>query len=180
MAQRTLHPLLQRLAALVILGVGLGAGISAIAMPLAEALTARQAAEGRLARFDSLLKVSPASGMLYDPDDLSRVHADDAEAQIALQSTVDRLARGAGVAVQSVRPLAPDIMGEIGRSVWVEMSLTCDLQALVDLLKDVDVEKPVLLIRRLEVERGDGPRPDNFLRVRLEAGRVWRAGSVTQ
>jgi hypothetical protein len=178
MAKRTLHPLLQRLAALVVLGVGLGVAIAAIAMPLAEAIAAHRNAESRLARFEGLLTAPIAPGGLYDPNDLSAVHVDDADAQIALQSTLDRVARGASVAVQSTRPMAADLMGDIGRSVWVEMSLTCDLQALTDLLTDMAIERPVLLVRRLEVERGDGTRTDNFLRVRLEAGRAWRIGEA--
>ncbi len=177
--KRTLHPLLQRLAALVLLGIGLGAGIAAIAMPLAEAAAAHRAAELRLARFEEILEAPAQPGALYDPNDLSALHADDAEAQIALQGLLNRVARGAGVAVQSVRPLAAEIMGDVGRSVWVETTITCDLQALVDLLKDIDTEKPVLLVRRMDIDRGDGPRPDNFLRVRMEIGRAWRLASVT-
>ncbi|CAN0292724.1 unnamed protein product [Phaeothamnion confervicola] len=173
--KRTLHPLLQRLAALVLLGVALGAGISAIAMPLAEAMAANREARARLVRFESMLQAPAESTDLYDPADLSVIQIDDAEAQVALQSVVDRLARGAGVAVQSVRPQAAEYMGDVGRSVWVELNLSCDLQALVDLLTDIDAEKPVLLVRRLDIQRGDGPRPDNFLRVRLEIGRAWRS-----
>ena len=173
---RTLHPLLQRLAALVLLGVGLGVAISALAAPLANALAENRSAKARLARFERIIETPTAEGPRYNPDDLSAVHVDDAEARIALQSALDRLTRGAGVAVQSVNPMAAEFMGDVGSSVWVEVNLSCDLVGLVDLLKDMDAERPVLLLRRLEIAGGEGPRADNFLRVRLEAGRIWRQG----
>jgi hypothetical protein len=174
---RTLHPFLQRLAALILLGVGLGIAISALASPLVDALAENRGAKARLARFEHMLEAPATEGPRYNPDDLSALHVDDAEARIALQSAVDRLARGAGVAVQSVNPMAAEFMGDVGSSVWVEINLSCDLPGLVDLLRDMDAERPVLLLRRLEITGGEGPRADNFLRVRLEAGRIWREGA---
>ena len=67
-------------------------------------------------------------------------------------------------------------MGKIGRSVWLELSFSCDLQALVDLMKDIDSKRPVILTRNLEIARGDGPQPDRFLQVKIELGQIWRAG----
>ncbi len=175
MRRRTLHPALQRLAALVLLGVGLGIAVAATAYPLAEALAERRAVEAKLAKYERVLQAPEDRGPLYDPDDLSSIHLDEAEAQIALQSTLDRVARSAGVAVQSVRPLAAEYLGDVGKGVWVDMTFSCDLQALVDLLQEIEALRPVLLIRRLDIEKGDGPRPDIFLRVTLHVGRAWRA-----
>jgi hypothetical protein len=175
---RTLHPYLQRLAPLVLLGVGLGVAISVLAEPLASAIAENRSAKARLARFERLAETPTIAGERYNPDDLSASHVDDAEARIALQSAVDRIARGAGVAVQSVNPMAAEFMGDVGSSVWVEMNLSCDLQALLDLLRDIEAERPVVLLRRLEVAGGEGPRADSFLQVKLEAGRVWRPGEA--
>jgi hypothetical protein len=48
------------------------------------------------------------------------------------------------------------------------------LKALGDFLVSLDTERPLLLVRRLEVERGEGPRADLFLRARVEIGQAWR------
>jgi hypothetical protein len=175
--RRTLHPFLQRALALVVLGVALGAGVSAIALPLAEAAAANRAAEQRITRLETKLGSTPMPGVFYDPSELTSVHADHAEAQVALQSLLDRVTRKAGVAVQSVQPLAAEYLGDIGHAVWMEMTISCDLQALTELLQEIDAVRPVVLVRRLQIERGDGSRPDVFMKVRLEAGQAWREGA---
>ena len=179
LGNRTLHPVLQRLAALVILGVGLGAIVAAVAAPLADAWAEHRLTEQRLDRFEGLLQAPQAAGPRYDPQDLSALHADDAQAQIALQSALDRIAPGARVGVQSVNPMPAEFMGDVGSSVWTEITLACDLEAMIALLRDIDAERPVLLVRRLEIDRGEGSRPDAFLRVRLETGRLWRTWPTT-
>lgn len=174
MKQRTLHPLLQKLAALVILGVGLGAGVSALGYPLVEALAQRSEADNRLARYASLASSAPAAGAAYNPTDLAATHIDAAEAQLALQATVDRLARSAGLAVQTTQPLAAEHLGDFGQGVWIDLSFTSDLQALVAFLASFDAERPLLMVRRLEIEAGQGSRPDIFLAVKVQIGRAWR------
>lgn len=174
MKQRTLHPILQKLAALVILGVGLGAAVSALGYPLVDALAQRNEAENRLARYAELALSPLPAGAAYNPVDLAATHIDAAEAQLALQATVDRLARSAGLAVQSTQPLAAEHLGDFGRGVWVDLSFTSDLEALAAFLASFDAERPLLMVRRLEIEAGQGPRPDIFLAVKVQIGRAWR------
>lgn len=171
---RTLHPALQMIAALAILGVALGAAAASIVFPLFEALTARNDALGRLAKYEQVVSAHPVDAISYDPADLVATHIDDADAQLALQATIDRLARGAGVSIQSIQPMAAEHLGEIGRGVWVEMVFASDLQALVDFLKLFEAERPLLLVRRLEMQRGDGPRADLFMSVKIDIGRAWK------
>lgn len=180
MTQRTLHPLLQKLAALIILGTGLGAGVSAVAYPLADAMTARDLAEDRLAKYTNLASSPLPSGTSYNPSDLAASHIDTAEAQLALQAAVDRLARSAGLAVQSTQPLAAEHLGDIGQGVWIELSVTSDLQALTTFLTSFDAERPLLMVRRLELEAGGGPRPDKFLSVKMHIGQAWRPAEASQ
>jgi Type II secretion system (T2SS), protein M subtype b len=175
MMGRTLHPLLQRLLALILLGVALGAAASSIAMPVVEALGERDAAFARLARYQRALASPTAASLSQNPDDLAAQRLDEASAQLALQASVDRIARGAGLAIQSVQPQAAEHLGEIGRGAWLDLSFTSDLKALSDFMVSLDAERPLLLVRRLEVDRGDGPRADLFLRVRVEIGQAWRA-----
>lgn len=175
MSGRMLHPALQKLAALVILGVVLGAALASTVYPLIEAMAARDAAAARLARYQDVLKAPAAAEAAYDPDDLSGLRVDHAEAQLALQAVVDKLARAAGITPQSIQPLPAEHLGDIGRGVWIEVTFTSDLQGLTDFLASFDAERPLVLARRLEVERGDGPRPDLFLRIKVEVGQVWRA-----
>lgn len=177
MTQRTLHPLLQRLAALVLLGVGLGGAVAMAAGPMVHSRALRDEARAHLDRLTGLAKVPLADVVRYDQNDLTSRQADDAEAQIALQSGLDGIAKATSLATQSVQPLGAENLGDLGRVVWVEVTLTGDLQALVDLLKSIDAERPIILVRRLDVERGEGARPDAFLRIRMEAGRIWRPGS---
>lgn len=174
MTQRTLHPVLQKLAALVVLGVGLGAAVSALGYPLADAMAQRDLAEERLTKYESLASSPLPAGAAYDPADLAAGHIDTAEAQLSLQAVVDRLARGAGLAVQSTQPLAAEHLGDIGQGVWVELTATCDLQAFVAFLSSFDAERPLLMVRRLELEAGAGARPDIFLRMKIQIGRAWR------
>jgi hypothetical protein len=61
MKQRTLHPFLQKVAALAILGIGLGAAVSALAYPLAGAFAQRSEAEARLARYTELASSPPTA-----------------------------------------------------------------------------------------------------------------------
>lgn len=178
MARRTLHPLLQRVAALALLGVILGIALANLIYPVTEALSARRAALDRLARYEGVLEKFESRDASYNPAELAAVHVDDAEAQIALQSIIDRLARGAGLNVQSIQPMAAEHLGDIGRGVWVEMNVTCDLKALVDFLSSFDAESPLLLVRSLEVERGPAQRGDLMMRVKLNVGRAWRVGTV--
>lgn len=174
MTGRILHPLLQRTAALALLGIALGAALASIAYPLLEAMAERDAALGRLARYEQAL-ASPAETASYDPADLAAHRLDEPDAQLALQASVDRLARNAGVAVQSMQPLAAEHLGDIGRGAWLELTFTTDLQALTDFLASLDSQRPLLLVRRLEVDRGEGPRPDVFLRARAQIGQAWQA-----
>lgn len=174
--RRTLHPALQKVAALALLGVALGAGVSAIAYPLVEARNAHAEAVARLAKYRQVLDGGPDGGAIYDPADLAAVHVDDAEAQLALQAAIDRLARGVGVTVQSLEPMAAEHLGDLGRGVWVEMAFTGDLQALTQFLSGLETESPMLLVRRVELDGGQGLRPDIALRVKAQVGRAWRAG----
>jgi hypothetical protein len=180
MKQRTLHPFLQKVAALAILGIGLGAAVSALAYPLAGAFAQRSEAEARLARYTELASSPPTATAAYNPADLAAVHIDTAEAQLALQAVVDRLARGAGLAVQSTQPLAAEHMGDVGQGVWIDLTASSDLQALIAFLASFDAERPLLMVRRLEVEAGAGPRPDVFLRFKAQIGRVWRTAEASQ
>jgi hypothetical protein len=178
MKGRTIHPLLQRFLALALLGVALGAAVSSIAMPVVEAIDERDAALARLSRYQRAL-ASPASATLnQNTDDLAAQRLDEADAQLALQAAIDRLARGAGLAIQSTQPLAAEHLGDVRRAAWAELSFTSDLKAVADFLVSLDAERPLLLVRRLEVDRGDGPRPDLFLRVRVEIGQAWRASGT--
>jgi hypothetical protein len=180
MTRRMLHPMLQRLCALVILGVGLGIAVAAAASPLAGALAARDAAQARLSHLQDLAKTPTASVARYNPDDLATTQVDDAATQIALQSTLDGLAKAAGLNIQSVRPAGAEALGDVGHAMWAEITLSGDLQALTDFLKAMDAERPIVLVRRLDVEHGEGFRPDSFLRIRLEAGRIRRSAPATQ
>jgi hypothetical protein len=176
--KRTLHPMLQRIAALAILGIAMGSAISVIALPLAEAFASHRTVTLRLARLESRLQAPEPVGVFYDPDDLTTTHADAAEAQVALQSALNRIAGRAGVSIQSVQPLAAEYLGAMGQGVWIEVSFSCDLQSLVDFLKEMDIERPVMLVRRIQVDRSNDTRPDTFLRVKLEAGRARRTGET--
>lgn len=179
MKGRMLHPLLQRFAALAILGIALGSAISAIAMPLVDAITERDAAVERLARYERAL-LAPAGTASFDPSDLSANRIDEPDAQLALQASVDRSSRNAGLAVQTLQPLAAEHLGEVGRGAWMELSFTSDLKGLTDFLVSLDAERPLLLVRRLEIDRGEGPRPDMFLRIKVQIGQAWRpSGDAT-
>jgi hypothetical protein len=171
---RTLHPLLQRLAALVILGVALGAAGSSLVYPLIDAMAARDAALVRLSRYQGMLQRSPGEIASQNPEDLAAHRLDEPDAQLALQSSVDRLARGAGIAVQSTQPLAAEHLGDIGRGAWMELTFASDLQGLVAFMESLDTQRPLLLVRRLEVDRGDGARPDLFMRAKVQIGQAWR------
>lgn len=173
MTQRMPHPVLQKLSALILLGVALGLGVSAIVYPIIEASSERDAAYDRLAKYEETL-AQPFQQAPYDPDELTAEHIDDADAQLALQSVIDRLARSASVNLLSIQPMAAEHLGEMGRGAWTELSLTCDLQALVEFLASFDAQRPLLLVRRLEVRRTEGPRPDLFLNVKIDVGRAWR------
>ncbi|MEY2758105.1 MAG: Type secretion system protein subtype b [Pseudomonadota bacterium] len=175
MKGRILHPLLQRLCALVLLGVALGGAVSSIAMPVVEAMNERAAVTARLARYEGALAAPPPATLSQNPEDLAAERLDEADAQLALQAAIDRLARGAGLAVQSTQPLAAEHLGDVRRGAWSELTFTSDLKALMDFLVSLDAERPLLLVRRIAVERGDGPRADLFLRARIEIGQAWRA-----
>jgi Type II secretion system (T2SS), protein M subtype b len=174
MKNRTLHPLLQRLAALILLGVVLGAAISSIALPVVEAIAEHQAASDRLARYQQALSRPAAAGATHNPADLAAARVDEPDAQLALQAAVDRLARGAGLAIQSTQPLAAEHLGDIGRGAWMELTFAADLQAVTAFLTSLDSERPLLLVRRLEIDHGEGPRPDLFLGVHAQIGQAWR------
>jgi len=178
MKGRTLHPLLQRLAALVLLGTLLGAGISSIALPVVEAWGEYEAASSRLDRYEHALSRPIAAARAHNPADLSAGFLDEPDAQLALQAAVDRLARGAGIAVQSTRPLSAEHLGDIGRGAWLELSFSADLQATVALLNSLDSQRPLLLVRRIEIDGGEGARPDLFLKVRAQIGQAWRPTGV--
>lgn len=177
MTGRMLHPMLQRLAALAILGIALGAVVSSTLAPLMDAIIARDDALDRLARYEQSITRPGARTFAHNPADLLGKHGDEAAAQLTLQTSVDRLARAAGIAVQSTQPLALEHLGEIGRGSWLELSFTSDLQALTDFLASLDTQRPLLLVKRLEIDRGDGVRPDIFLRVRVHIGHVWQNAS---
>lgn len=173
----TLPAVGQRMAAIALtLGV-FAAFIAVIAAPLAEAWLARRDAHARLARFEATLAAADPHAVRYDPEELSAVHLDDAEAQVALQSRLGAIAREAGLPVQSIRPMSAELLGEVGRAVWVEVSLIGDLEAFAGFMTMMDQERPALLLRRLEIDKGDSPRPGAFLRIRMEAGRAWRQGA---
>jgi hypothetical protein len=178
MRNRTLHPLLQRLAALVLLGVALGVGISSIALPVIEARDEWQAASARFDRYQRALARPVEAAKAHDPADLAATFRDEPEAQLALQAAVDKLARNAGIAVQSTRPLAAELLGDFGRGAWLELSFTADLAATTAFLNSLDTKRPLLLVRRIEIEGGEGPRPDEFMRVRAHIGQAWRITTV--
>ena len=180
MKGRTLHPALQRLAALVLLGIALGVGISSTAMPVAEAWNEREAAATRLERYQHALLQPAAVAVAHNPADMSASFIDEPDAQLALQSAVDRLARGSGIAVQSTRPLAAEHLGEIGRGAWLELSFSADLQATIAFLTSLDSQRPLLLVRRVEIDSGEGARPDLFLKVRAQIGQAWRPTGAAQ
>lgn len=177
MKPRIVHPFLQQLAALIVLVVALGGLGTLLGAPLADAFSARDAARARLAHFEAVLKSPVPADDHFDPKELTVERADDGSAQLALQSNIDRLAKKAGVAVQSVRPLEPEALGAVGRAVWLDASITGDLQALTDLLTAMDAERPILLVRKLDIERGPGARPDAFLAIRMEIGSAWCAAT---
>lgn len=174
MTKRVIHPLLQKLAALVVLAAGVAGLGMLLGLPLAEALGARDAARARLARFEAVLKAPVAAEDHYDPGELTAEREDDGAAQLALQADIGRLAKKAGIVVQSVRPLQPESLGAVGRAVWLEAALSGDLQSLTDLLAGMDAERPILLIRKLDIERGPGARSDTFMVIRMEIGSAWR------
>lgn len=177
MSDRMLHPWLQRLLALALMGIVLGAGVAAAVMPINEALAERDAANQRLTRFRTMAATPPPAHRQAALQDLVAIRHDDAEAQVALQSTVNRLAKAGNVPIQSVRPLGGEALGDAARTVWVEASFMGDLQSLADFLKALDAERPVLLVRRLDIEHGEGPRPDSGLRIKLEVGLGWRGAA---
>lgn len=76
--------------------------------------------------------------------------------------------------------MAAEHLGDIGRGVWVELGITCDIKALVDFLSSFEAERPLLLVRRLEIERGGDRRPDAAMRIKLDVGQVWRPGEAAQ
>jgi len=164
-----------RLAAVVLLGILLVAGGWNIVAPLRTALFERDAARARYARYEAVLTAaSDTDGARYDLAQIASAGADDASAQLALQALLDRAARAAGFSVTALRPTGSEALGGVGRAVWVEATLSGDLQSLAELLTALDRERPILLVRTLEIEGGEGARPDTNLQVRLEAGRVWR------
>jgi hypothetical protein len=165
---------LQRTAALLILAAVTLAGIAATASPLFAAWQRREAALERRAEFEALLAQPAAAGVQYDPTELYALLSDEGAATIALQTTLDRIAREAGVALQSIRPIATEEVGASARSTWVEVQLMGDLEALTGLLAMLDAERPALLVRQLDITNGQGPRPDLFLQIRMEAGQAWR------
>jgi len=169
-----------RLAAVALLGVMLlGVGWNIMA-PLRTALFERDAARGRYARYEAVLAASSdTSGVRYDVAQIAAAHTDDASAQLTLQALLDRTARAAGFSVTALRPTGGEALGAVGRAVWVEATLSGDLQSLTQLLAALDRERPILLVRMLEIEAGNSARPDTNLRVRLEAGRVWRDEGAT-
>lgn len=174
MTGRILHPALQKLAALVLFGIALGAALATAVSPLVDALAVRHASAARLEHYQSVLKSPSTKEVAYDPADLSGLHVDHAEAQLALQAVVDRLARAASIAPESIQPLPAEHLGDIGRGAWIEVTFSTDLQGLTDFLVSFDAERPLVLTRRLEVERGEGLRPDLALHVKVEVGQVWR------
>lgn len=111
----------------------------------------------------------------YDLAEIVGADTDDAAAQLALQGVLNRAARRSGFSVSALRATGAEAMEGVGRAVWVEVTLAGDLEALKALLDALDAERPILLVRALEIEAGGGARPDRALTVRLEAGRVWRA-----
>jgi len=172
--------MLQKLAALALLGVALGAAGSSLVYPLVDAFAARDAALVRLARYEGMLERSPGDVASQNPEDLAAHRLDEPDAQLALQTSVDRLARGAGIAVQSTQPLAAEHLGDIGRGAWMELTFASDLKGLVAFMESLDTQRPLLLVRRLEVDRGDGARPDLFMRAKVQIGQAWRpTGSAT-
>jgi hypothetical protein len=170
----------QRIAAIFLTLAAFAAFIAVIAAPLAEAWLARRDAHARLDRFEATLAAADPHAVRYDPEELAAVHLDDAEAQVALQSRLGAIAREAGLPVQSIRPMSAELLGEVGRAVWVEVSLMGDLEAFAALMTMLDQERPTLLLRRLEIDKGDSPRPGTLLRIRMEAGRAWRQGTPPQ
>lgn len=167
----------QKLAAIAILGVVVMAGVAALASPVVSAYQDRAQALERRAGFETRLSPAETTAAQYDPADLYATMPDEGAAAIALRTTLDRVAREAGLAVQSSRPLAAEKINASVNGAWVELTLVGDLEAFVGLLAAMDAEKPSLLVRKIDVTRGQGPRPDLFLQIRLEAGQAWRTGT---
>lgn len=173
---RPTPPIAHRAIAVALIVVIVGAAVASLFAPLFEALTERSQAANRLARFETALSEPAPELRQYAPDELAAIRRDDGEAQIALQSILDRRFREAGVSIRAVRPLRAEDIGQAGRTVWVEVNLSGDLQALVELLSAMDAARPTLLVRRLEVGR-DAPDVGSALSIRMEAGQAWRAGA---
>ncbi|MGD2134110.1 MAG: GspMb/PilO family protein [Maricaulaceae bacterium] len=169
---------LERLAAIALAFALVAAAGWSLTSSLRQTWSARDAAQARLDRYAQALSPSSETTASFDLDEIAARHRDDAEAQLALQAALDRLVRSAGLAAGSVRPLGPEVLGDLGRVAWVEVSLTTDLQGLTDVLAAIDRERPLMLLRALEVQAGSGARSDENLRIRLEAGRAWRAAEA--
>jgi hypothetical protein len=174
-APRAKKAWLHRLFALALTGVVLGLGVAAIGAPVASALREREAAGTRLTRLEIKLKPPGDKALRYNPDDLSGRFADDAAAQVALQSALNKLANGASTSIGSIRPLGAEDYGRIGRAIWVDVAAKGDLQSLTDLLEAMDAQRPTVLVRRIDMTPAEGAaRPDAALQLRIEAGLIWR------
>jgi hypothetical protein len=175
-ADHARSPLRERVAAVLILvALIAGAGWGLLA-PLGDALVARDEARTRLAHDQTGHKGSQAIAS-YNPAEIAALHTDDGQAQLALQSVLDQEARAASLSVETLRPANVEALGDLGRVVWVELDARGDLQALSEFLGGLDRQRPLVLIRALDAEAGPGERPDSQLRIRIEAGRVWRIGA---
>jgi hypothetical protein len=159
---------------------------SLLAAPL-EAAAARAEARAAALRHEGVDVGAAGTGVDrggVDPAEVVAAYRDASEAQLALQALLDRQARAVGLAVEALRPTAPEAFGTertaLGDVAWVEATLSGDLQATLDLMSALDAERPLVLVRAFEIEAapgesGGGARPDASLRLRLEAGRAWRA-----
>lgn len=169
--------LLQKAAALLVVGLGLGLAAVLLGSPLVDAVQARDASLARLNRFGEALAVAKPAEIHIDPRELAGEQIDEGAAQLTLQADIDRLAKKAGLAIQTLRPLPPDKVGP-AQIVWIEAALSGDLQSLSDFMVAADAARPVLLMRKLEINRGPEARPDTFLSIRAEIGVAWRPGAA--
>lgn len=173
MTRRTLHPVLQRLLALVLTGMAIGVAASAILAPIAAAYNLRLDALARLARHDAIA-AGAAPALRYAPLDLFSEHEDTSAASIALQVRLGEAFTASGLAPASVRPLAAESTGEGGAIVWFETILQGDVLALMLLLGELDKARPLILVRALNVQPEPSGQPGSALTVTLEIGQAWR------
>lgn len=169
-----MSPGMQKISAVGLLIVLLSIASVSLLGPLWAAHTERSLSFERMQRSEAALSTEPLATRRYRTEELVAERLDRAGAQIALQTLLDRMVRENTLNAMTVRPLPPDDLDGLGETVWVELNLIGDLQALVDLLSRMDEARPTLLLRQLEIRNDQARAPGTLLQLRLEAGQAWR------